>query len=123
MDKNDSIYFDYVQLLDRAVKGSKKEVQLLAKKCFKKFSDRPELQEQIRKILTWVDKNNSSITRGIDTNSLPIDTDTRLELIKSESITLGFEPVWPILIKDVLQSVIEERSHEEELISLGLHPT
>ncbi len=123
MDRNDDIYEEYVQLLDRAIKGSKREVQLLAKRCYKKFSNRPNLQEQIRKILSWIDQNNTSITRGADINSLPIDTDTRLELMKSESVALDFEPVWPNSVSSILQSIIDERSHEEELFSLGLHPT
>lgn len=123
MDKNNTIYSDYVQLLDRAVKGTKKEVQLLAKKCYKKFSDKPELQEKIKEILSWTDTSCASISRAIEANSLPIDTDTRLELLKSDSISLGFDPVWTSDISNVLQSVIEERFHEDELISSGLHPT
>lgn len=122
MDKKSSIYLDYVQLLDRAVKGTRKEVQLLAKKSYKNFSEKPELQEKIKEILAWAD-DGISIGRGIETASLPIDTDTRLELLKSESISLDFTPVWPSSINDVLQSVIEERTHEDELFSSGLHPT
>jgi len=123
MDQNTLIYVEYVHLLNKALFGTKKEILQLAKKNFHRFTNMPDLQKKINDILSSAEKNETLFARGFNTDSLPIDTDTRLELLKRESAVLDFTPVWPSIINETLRTVIEERAHEKELLDQGLHPT
>jgi SpoVK/Ycf46/Vps4 family AAA+-type ATPase len=55
---------------------------------------------------------------------LPVDTDSRLELLRTEDVPpFMVEPVWPRDVQVPLQAVLDERQHERDLLSAGLAPT
>jgi len=55
---------------------------------------------------------------------LPVDVDTRLELLRRDLVAAPeVEPTWPEEVEAQLTEVIEERSREKDLSAAGLAPT
>lgn len=117
------IFDDYVHLVRLALEGQQKDVLLLAKKNLKQLTkNRPDLEEQLRQIIGDY-ANNSKALRGNLSQPVPIDIDSKLELLRKEFITFENDPVWPENVFTALSSVIEERKYEKELQKNGLAPT
>lgn len=117
------IYDEYVHLVRLALEGRKKDVAVLARKSIRYFTkSRPDLVEAVKQLLS----NNDDSTRLVRDNMkqpLPIDIDSKLELLRREVVVFEKDPIWPMDVSDELNVVIEERRHEEELLSLDLSPT
>ena len=65
-----------------------------------------------------------SPTRSVLAEPVPVDADSRLELLRREDAPVfDSEPVWPLSVGAELQAVIREREHEAELCKAGLSPT
>jgi MoxR-like ATPase len=66
----------------------------------------------------------SARARVLPPTVVPVDTDTRLELLRIESpVELLTEPVWPPEVLSSLNAVIAERERESDLFKVGLTPT
>jgi SpoVK/Ycf46/Vps4 family AAA+-type ATPase len=81
---------------------------------------RPDLAARISDVL-----NNlaGSLVRS-QGEALPIDLDSRLELLKRDpEPLLNIEPVWPDSVGTVLKEIIHERSLDTELRKQGIEPT
>lgn len=118
-----SIQDSYVHLVRLALEGRKQDVLSLIKRNIKQFNDiYPELSINLKQeLITYQDK--SAITRKTIQNPLPIDLDSKLELVKKDFITFETEPVWPKEVEEDLIKVIQERNLEDQLINNGLSPT
>ena len=55
--------------------------------------------------------------------ALPIDIDSKLELIRREIVAFEEDPLWPPVVANDLYSVIEEQRYADELAKQGLSPT
>jgi SpoVK/Ycf46/Vps4 family AAA+-type ATPase len=62
--------------------------------------------------------------RAAAAQPLPVDTDSRLELLRRElAPTLVVEPTWPADVASNLETFVQERLREAELRDAGLPPT
>lgn len=82
--------------------------------------------EYSKRVLDVLRKNKSTkVTKNVRfaKKPLPVDQDSRLELIKtSVSTQVSSEIRWPNNVQKVLDEVLYERDYEEKLISVGLQP-
>lgn len=63
-------------------------------------------------------------TRAVSPSPVPVDTDSRLELLRREEVPeIQPEPVWPPTVEQSLLEVLAERHRETELLAAGLTPT
>jgi SpoVK/Ycf46/Vps4 family AAA+-type ATPase len=116
------IFDEYVHLVRLALEGQQKDVLALAKKSIRQLTkSRPDLVDPLRNIIS--EYNNSMVIRDNSNQPMPIDIDSKLELLRKEFIVLDNNPIWPKKVFNELNAVIEERKHESELQNIGLSPT
>jgi len=114
---------DFVQTIKLLLEGKDKEARLLMNTFAKPLQKkRPDLSNDIKKIISSMSRH--SIERPSMPDPLPVDHDSRLELLKKETIE-DFEitPVWQKKIAKELNSVIAERERHIDLLREGLLPT
>lgn len=107
-------------LIDSALTGNVRSVEMVLKKIAPKIkSDNPDLYQYI------TNKLQSNLLRSKENSKiLPVDTDSRLQLVRVENPVLLSSP--PILSEDIeskLLQVVKERSLMEKLLEVGLTPT
>lgn len=106
-----------------ALQDKKQDIVVLGQKMLKLLSkERPEMEESLRRVLGTYEQS-TRIMREFASQSIPIDADSRLELLKKEVVHLEHEPVWPANVHSELKAVLEERFHEDALCAEGLAPT
>jgi ATP-dependent 26S proteasome regulatory subunit len=112
-----------IQLVRLAVSGRREEMAALARSTFHGLAKkRPDLKTQAQEVLSLL--SEATPTRMKGGRPVPVDTDSRLELLRIDhAVTLSPEPVWPVSVKAVLETVVAERHRQGELSSLGLEPT
>jgi SpoVK/Ycf46/Vps4 family AAA+-type ATPase len=113
---------DFVHLARLALEGKAEDAAVLARRALLGIEKRrPDLAPAIKTVLSLA---RSSVTRDVALSPLPVDVDSRLELLRMEPIpALSIEPTWPKRIASELGSIIEERKREKELIDAELFPT
>lgn len=113
---------DFVHLVRLALSGKQDDVAALARRSLRHIaSRRPDLAEQASTVLGMAVR---SPTRSALPDPVPVDTDSRLELLRREDApTLDWEPVWPPSVGAELNAVVREREQEAELYKAGLTPT
>lgn len=95
---------------------------MLAQRNLSTFaSARPDLAPIIKELLG--NHTLTKATRNSAADPLPIDVDSRLELLTREMVVLDEEPIWPSFLGSQLVQVIEERLHMGELLEAGIEPT
>lgn len=113
----------YVHLLRLALEGRPQEVIALARKNLRNMAKiNPESAELVRELLMNYEEQSRAAVRDAK-QPLPIDTDSKLELLRKESVMFDHDPVWNEKVLRELTAVIDEREHEEELMEMGLSPT
>lgn len=113
---------DIVHLMRLVLEDRSEEAQLLMAKVAQSLQKRrPDLAKELKKIITTL--TNKPIERSAVPVPLPVDSDSRLELIKKESIdSLETLPVWTSKIAEALSAVVEERERIVDLARAGLSP-
>jgi len=114
---------DFVQLVRLTIDGRESDSKALMRRMlYSIIRNCPELNAQARSVLASLKTVN--VTRGITASPIPVDSDSRLELVRRENIhELPIEPVWVPQIRGELQSVVKERIHQSELEAGGVKPT
>jgi len=115
----------FVHLARLALAGRANDVELLSRKTLPRLSDsRPDLANEIRKVLSE-SAAASEIARNREaTAPLPVDLDSRLELLRREaSPRVESEPVWSPSVRVELESLLRERGRADELLLAGLLPS
>src|SRR5579864_6081203 len=109
---------DFVHLARLALEGKNEDAAVLARRTLVGIEKRrPDLASKIRTVLLL---SKGSLARDASPAPLPVDADSRLELLRKELIpVLPFEPTWQKRVAPEL----EERKRETELIEAGLFPT
>ena len=112
----------FVQLAKLALSGRPTDVSALVRRELLSLGrSRPDLSGPIGEVLALA--SSTDPTRAIS-HALPVDGDSRLELLRREFITeLQPEPVWSSHVSEVLEGVVAERAREPELLAAGLTPT
>lgn len=112
----------FVQLAKLALGGRHSEAAMLARRTFSHLvKSRADLEPLISEALAVM---GNDLTRASLAAPLPVDVDSRLELLRRESVSeLSPEPVWPVDVAAGLSSVVVEREQEDLLLRAGLSPT
>lgn len=117
------IYMDkeLVHLVRLALEGRQNDVAALAKRIALRLrKNDPRLSKDIQKLLA----SYSTITRSATGTPLPVDADSRLELLKREvHHAFEIEPIWSKNVLDELLVVLKERDKTSELAKAGVSPT
>lgn len=115
---------DLVQLARLALSGRPQDIQTYVTRMSRKYSKlSPELGESLRELLKLAPTRQSPLrSEGVAT--IPVDRDTRLQLIRHEShALLEHEPIWGDSVRMALEQIVSEHEHAESLHSRGLAPT
>jgi SpoVK/Ycf46/Vps4 family AAA+-type ATPase len=113
---------DFVHLARLALDGNINDVALLVRRSLGGIiRRRPDLSDQARAVMA---RASAAPTRAVPDQFLPVDADSRLELLRREDEpSVGIAPIWPEPVLKSLNAVIEERTQETQLAAAGLTPT
>jgi SpoVK/Ycf46/Vps4 family AAA+-type ATPase len=114
----------FVHLARLALTGSRRDdlVALVRRSLHELAKKRPDLKGQALNVLALAAEAVPTRMNGV--RPVPVDTDSRLELLRIDHISeIAPTPVWPAYVKSVLDAVVTERQRQAELDSLGLVPT
>jgi len=118
-----TIEADFVHLARLALTGRREDVVAFVRRSVRKLlSQRPELAEELEGIARLV--SSSGHIRGAPQQPIPVDSDTRMELVRKEdSVALEEEPVWCEEVREALDGIVRERRRERELLNAGIQPS
>ncbi len=107
-----------------ALTGSREDATALLRRSLADLGRRrPDLALQAKELLDTA-KGVRGVMRLAAPTPLPVDADTRLELLRRESpVELPHEPLWSREVESELTSVVEERRRRDELAAADLAPT
>lgn len=121
--KQSEISNDFLQLARIALTGRQQDVQLLIHRASKKFKlSHPELTDALIALLQESPTRNTPLRKHSDA-PLPVDLDSRLQLLRLEKGELDYEPILPDEIQTILNQVLSERRNTNALLKHGLQPT
>lgn len=115
---------ELVQIARLALTGRSQDVQTYIQRLARRYRESfPAVASQLTELLRESPTRSSPLRREA-TAPLPVDLETRLELLRVEdSPVLEIEPVWDAAAKASLDQILFERHREKELIKQGLSPT
>jgi Cdc6-like AAA superfamily ATPase len=115
---------DIIQLARIALTGRTQDVQLLLHRLVRRYrSSDAQMTDAIADLLREAPTRASPLRRQADV-PLPVDRDTRLQLLKvEEQPELDHQPVFSPALTEQLQQIIKERASVGSLIEAGLQPT
>lgn len=118
------IYDEYAHLARLALEGQKQDIVALVRRSLRHISkDHSNLADSLKMLVTQYDNSTRVVRNNTKIQPLPVDIDSKLELLRREVIAFENDPIWPESVAKELNAVIEERRFEEELIKRGLEPT
>ncbi|QEM03656.1 AAA family ATPase [Mucilaginibacter rubeus] len=114
---------DFIQLARTALTGRQQDVQLLIHRASKKFkSVNPDLTDALIALLKESPTRTTPLRKHAET-PLPVDLDSRLQLLRLESSAPDHEPILAERIQAGLSQVVSERKNTTALLKHGLAPT
>lgn len=115
---------DLVHIVRLFYNNHPEDVAMMVRKTLPRIvKRRPDLSTEIKQILSRIPVATLSRSTSL-AEPLPVDIDSRLELLRSENEpALEVEPIWPLQISDQLNEIIYERKNEKELRKAGVEPT
>lgn len=122
--KPTTIESDFMHLARLALTGRSQDVHLLLHRAVKRYrTSAPELAGTIAELLREAPTRASPLRRQSEV-PLPVDTDSRLQLLRVEDRpVLDHEPVFSAQLGAGLDQLINERCNPAALIEAGLHPS
>lgn len=121
--ENKDLSQDFIQLARTALSGRTQDVHLLIHRASKRYRDTiPHMSESLLSLLKESPSRASPLRKQNDV-PLPVDLDSRLQLLRVEIAGVENEPIFSDKNKDYLQQVLMERKNADTLYKLGLHPT
>lgn len=115
---------DLVQLARLALAGRPQDVQTYVLRMSRKYQPSlPDLASQLSQLLKDAPTRQSPL-RNEQVATIPVDKDSRLQLLRHESVTeLDHEPIWSTEIRRMLEQLVAEHCRAAELLDEGLAPT
>lgn len=114
---------DFIQLARTALAGRPQDIQLLIHRASKKYSEAfPQMTDALLALLKESPSRSSPLRKQMDT-PLPVDLDSRLQLLRVEIGVPDYTPILSIENETLLNQVVSERQNSGALFKLGLHPT
>lgn len=109
---------DLVHTVRLAISGKVDELELLARRIAKRTKS-DALRNGIQKIIRQATPGG-----GLrEVSAMPVDTDSRLELLRRTVDSPASDPIYTTHVETVLKQVVNERRSREELLEAGLLPT
>jgi SpoVK/Ycf46/Vps4 family AAA+-type ATPase len=115
---------DLVQLARLSLTGRQQDVQVYVRRLAKRYQQSaPELSNALEQLLVESPTRSTPLRR--ETNApVPVDMDSRLQLLRTENITeLDVQPVFSVEAKRALDQIVDERESQDKLLRAGLAPT
>jgi SpoVK/Ycf46/Vps4 family AAA+-type ATPase len=124
VDKTEKLETDFMHLARIALTGREQDIQLLLHKSIKRYkSTNPLFADSLAALLREAPTRASPLRRQAET-PLPVDTDSRLQLLRVEpQPVLDHTPVLSAQVSLKLRQLIDERLHPDALLKAGLQPT
>ena len=123
MDYSDNLYDDFFHLARVALSERTQDVYTLLHRISKRKSTDPKLATKLTELLRDSPTRPSPLRRQPDI-TLPIDVDSRTQLIRIEEVpNLPHEPVYVNSVKKALDQLIAERLNISKLLDANLEPT
>jgi len=124
MGDKKTITDDLVHLARIALSDRMQDVQLFLRRASKRYRTRqPELAEALTKLLREAPTRSSPLRKGA-VAAIPVDTDSRLQLVRHELVNeLPNEPIFSEAVSAQLEQLILERKRIDDLEREGLDPT
>ena len=123
-DRSKGIEGDFIHLARIALTGRAQDVQLLVHKVVRKHRDiHPTLAADLTELLREAPTRASPLRRQAEA-PIPVDADSRLQLLRIESSPSSDLP--PILAGQTqaqMDQIVAERSQVDRLTAVGLFPT
>lgn len=114
---------DFRQLARIALTGRPQDVQLLIHRVSKKYKNVfPQMTEGLVALLQESPSRSSPLRKQMDM-PLPVDLDSRLQLLRMETGCMEEDPIVSPENNRLLQQVLSERKNVNSLLGLGLHPS
>ncbi|MDR1319853.1 MAG: AAA family ATPase [Gracilibacteraceae bacterium] len=115
--------FDLIPKLVRSsLKEDKRDIEATALMIARKIKkDHPAAAEEIAKALAY-SRLDSSVTRSIDMQPLPVDKETRYSLVKIEEPIEAPDPILADFIRQQLEDFIKERQILEDFLREDIVP-
>jgi hypothetical protein len=122
--KKADINADFLQLARVALSGRTQDVQVVLRRAAKRYhASVPQLADALTALLHESPSLASPLRRQAEV-PLPIDFDSRLQLMRVETEpTLDHEPIFAPSLAGSLAQIVEERRNPEALVRAGLDPT
>ena len=124
VDNSQNIAKDFVHLARLALTGRPQDVQLLVHRAIKRY--RAVFPEMTDSLITLMRKSptRASPLRRQSEVPLPVDTDSRLHLLRVENnVLFDHDLIVTPEIEQNLKQVLFERRNPHALLKVGLHPT
>lgn len=124
MDESHENNKDLVQLARLAMAGRPQDVQTYILRLSRKYQQKlPELAAQLGQLIQDSPTRQSPL-RNEAVAAIPVDTDTRLQLLRHEVISdLEHEPIWSADVQRQMDQLVAEHSRVADLLRAGLSPT
>lgn len=124
MDEQSEKTRDLVQLARLALAGRPQDVQTYVTRMSRKYQKfAPELGEQLKSLLKAAPTRKSPL-RSVTMAAIPLDRDSKLDLLRVESTgLLEHEPIWQEHIDESLRQIVLEHQQADALHGVGLGPT
>jgi SpoVK/Ycf46/Vps4 family AAA+-type ATPase len=120
---NESIESDFLKLARIALSGRPQDIQLLIHKVSKRYKGEfPQLSKELITLLQESPTRSSPLRKQHDI-PLPVDVDSRLQLLRVEGAALDHDLVLSESLYNSIEQVLAERRNVIALNNLGLHPT
>lgn len=114
---------DFIQLARTALAGRPQDIQLLIHRASKKYHAAfPQMTDSLLALLKESPSRSSPLRKQMDA-PLPVDIDSRLQLLRIEMDAPEFDPILSSENDFILKQVMAERQNSNALFKLGLHPT
>jgi len=117
------LFSDFIQLARTALTGRQQDIQLIIHRASKKFKvDYPELTDSLLSLLQESPTRTTPLRKHSEA-PLPVDLDSRLQLLKLEPNVLEGDLILSEGIKTDLGQFLSERKNSKALMKHGLNPT
>ena len=123
-DDHKSLSDDLVHMARVALSGRAQDIQLFLRRASKRYrASAPELAEAITKLLRESPTRSSPLRKGA-VAAIPVDAESRLQLVRHETVTeLPTEPIFDNTVAPLLSQLVSERRQVDRLQAEGLTPT
>lgn len=124
LDDLETVLAAFVQLARLALAGRPQDARVHLHRVGKKLrATRPAFAEQLAALLRE-SPSRSSPLRGEAATTVPVDLDTRLQLVRVEDQPdLDHDPVYPDRVRTRLAQLVQEHRAPQKLSAQGLTPT